>query len=151
MRALFSGSSYSQAQKCPGSVVLPQVGADVPAAASGSAQHQHFAERAQLGVERAFERLDLVAQAWDLSEDSAAIFAALCRRFTWVPPEGAVVELPLGLYADGRVRRVVGGRGSYEGPDGLLFPGTLDVMWAEPDPLVIDASGAPRCPESSVL
>ena len=147
-----SGSKLGLARLCPGSTALPHGASLNPAAAMGSAIHEHLADRVQIGVPAAFARLNEVAAAWELDEDETRILAARCRAFTFGIPEHALVEVALALRADGAVVRAVGGRGEYEVPAGTILPITVDAIWAEPYPLLIDQdTGAIDCPEGSVL
>lgn len=135
MKALVTGSSLGHAEKCAAAAVLPRVGTDIPQAAFGSAGHEHVQMRAELGVDAAMEQLPQVAARWKLTEAQTGALTALCRKFEWVPPRGALAEVALCLMEDGSVRRIKGGRGQYDLPEGGLFAMTLDVMWTEPAPL----------------
>ena len=146
-----SGSRLPLLAACAASCALPRFPSDNPAADVGSALHEHMADRIGLGLSGALERLDTVASKWRLDEKMAGIFRARAMHFDWIPPKGALPELALGLFEDGHVERVKGGRGSYVTPAGCLVPLQLDVMWAEPAPLYRDSNGAVRCPPGSVL
>ena len=147
----FSGSSYSKAHHCPGSTALPKGAFENPKADPGSALHEHLADRVNLGTKGAFSRLQEVALAWELDEDETRIFEARCRTFTFQPPQGALAELPLCLLADGSVVRVEGARSVYQAPPTAILPITIDVIWSEPEPLVVGEDGSVTCPAGSVL
>jgi hypothetical protein len=146
----FSGSSLALARRCPASSVLPKAHWSSPAAAMGSAIHEHLADRVSLGLEDAFARLPEIAKRWELVDEVARIFFARCRAFKYTPPAGAVAEFALGLNLEGAVRECVGARGEYAVREGTILPLTLDVMWAEPEPLVL-VDGVQVCPVGSVL
>jgi len=147
----YSLSALGRGDACPGSGLLPQVRSQADAASMGSAQHGHLHMRAVIGVDEALRRLPEVAARWGLSEEDASILAWRCRQFEWSPPTGAIAEVALALFEDGSVARVKGARGEYEAPPGTVTAGTIDVLWAEPDPIVIGSDGAPMCPPTSTL
>lgn len=139
---------------CPAAAVLPQIHTTNPAAQLGSAIHEHLEMRARWGREAAFESLPLVSQNWHVELE---FLASRCRRFTWQPPDGALAETPL-AWVLGGAAPITGGRGHYyddaAAPSGLppwWGPGTIDLMWAEPEPLILSASAPPRCPPRSTL
>ena len=150
MAHYFSGSGYNLARLCPGSTAQARIGSTNERADSGNAIHQHLDDRVKLGLQAALDLLPQRLHRWELNEDDAAFVTARCRRFTFVPPAGALSEVPLCLVADGSVVSCVGGRGEYEVPEGGVLPATLDVMWSEPEPLKV-VDGVPRCPQGSVL
>jgi hypothetical protein len=122
----------------------------------GSALHEHMRDRIALGITPALVRLPDIAKAWRLGEQERGIFEARARHFKWTPPDGAVPEQALCLFADGEVRAIKGGRGDYEMPEGALLPATVDVMWSEPEPLQYSPGTAlfpavAKCPPGSTL
>jgi uncharacterized protein DUF2800 len=150
MKALVTGSSLGHAEKCAAAPVLPRVRHDIPQAAFGAAGHEHLQLRAELGVDEAMRLLPDTCARWKLTEQQTGALTAMCRRFEWVPPRGALAEIPLCLMADGSVRRLSeGGRGEYELPEGGLFAMTVDMLWGEPSPL--PRTSPPRCNPSSTL
>lgn len=132
---------------CPGSASLPRVASVGPAAAFGNATHEMLSRRGGGYNDHSdFDVARLVA-TWDLADSQAADLAFLARSLRLPVPAGALAEVPLGYFADGSVRRVVGARGEYEDAPGLLLPGTIDAMWAEPEPLRVQWC----CPPGSTL
>lgn len=151
IRTYTSLSSLPLAMKCQASQALPVVRSIGSADKIGSALHEHGCDRARLGMDGALERLDQIAELFDLGEEERGIFIARARGFNFNPPRGSVAELALCYLEDGSVVPVKGGRGSYENlPDGALLPGQIDLFWAEPEPLFIE-NGRPRCPPNSIL
>lgn len=148
----FSGSSADLVHHCAASLVLPRAKTNSPAATMGSAIHQHLHERnpSIFGPERACERLGAVAKTWDLNEVETEIFAARCRGFQWVPPEGCFTEQPLALMQDGTVEPVAGARGEYAARPSTVACATIDAFWSEPTPLR-RRTPVPQCPEDSIL
>jgi hypothetical protein len=146
-----SGSRLPLLDACPASCALPQFPSRNEEADLGNAIHEHLAERVGLGISLAVERLDLIAAKWQLNEKLTGIFRARCISFEWTPPRGAVPEFALGLFEDGSVKQITGGRGKYPSLQGLILPLTLDIMWAEPTPLYRTADGIVRCPTGSIL
>lgn len=135
--ALFTGSSWGRVRVCPPSAALPRIRTVNEMAATGSAGHEHLALRATQGVAVAVELLDETIQRWRLDDKSAAILKARYMRFEWSPPRGAHAEIPLCLCEDGTVQRVRGGQGEYHDlPNGGYYALTIDIMWAEPQPLI---------------
>lgn len=151
-RYLFSGSMLPLVGKCAPAGVLPRVARIGDRDRMGSALHEHARDRLVLGLDGALARLPEVAAAWHLDETEESIFRARAYGFEWTPPRGALPEIALCLCEDGRVEIVKGGRGQYEDlPADALIPTQIDIFWAEPEPLYRDASGAVRCPPTSVL
>ena len=99
-----------------------------------------------------------LAAMFELDADDAGRLAFLAAHLRLPVPPGALAEVPLGYWPDGSVRRVEGGAGSYR-DDGQILSGTIDAMWAEPEPLwTMDGmtdrgGGAPSwcCPGRSTL
>lgn len=169
--AVFTGSTWTRVDRCPPSAILPgQVRSESERADVGSAIHEHMALRTTVGVAVAVEQIEATARRWNLDEKAASIFRARCLHFEWSPPRGAIAEMPLCLCEDGSVHVAQGSRGKYAGlPRGAYFALTLDIMWAEPAPLVLahcEGCGAPtagkchackivaappQCPEDSTL
>jgi hypothetical protein len=151
-RAIASGSSLGRVMVCPPSALLPRVDHE-GTNKGGNALHDHLRDRAVLGIEAAMDRLERVAEDWRLDDTESSIFFARARSFEWVPPRGAGAEIALALHEDGEVRRAEGGRGRYDLDASAIFPATIDVMWAEPAPLLWpdDRHGAPACPPESTL
>lgn len=157
----FSLSTLGHARICPGSAVLP--GFDSVGGACGSAIHDGASVRVREGERAMLDMLPDICAYWNLSEVETAIVTARLRSWTPTIPDGALSEVPLGLFADGSVRVVRGGRGDYERENGLILAGTLDLLWSEPEPLDVtwccggDGCGcnglplAARCPPGSVL
>ncbi|WP_438029112.1 hypothetical protein [Sorangium sp. So ce233] len=132
---VFTLSGASRAALCPGSMALPTTPSASQASDVGSAGHEHTQIRLERGLDAADAAFPEIAEAWELSSRERAVLRA--RLYSWEPPvgPGPLCEVPLALLEDGTVRRVKGGRGSYAAEDGILFAGTLDVAWAEPEPL----------------
>jgi hypothetical protein len=152
MKALVTGSSIDQTDRCPPSAVLPKAGNLSRAMDKGSAVHEHMEDRRRLGVDEALHRLPEVARHWQLSEQDRGFFYWLCRKIEFMPPRGSLPEQALCLMADGTAKTIDGGRGSYELPgDGSLLPMTIDLMWAQPVPLRRGADGGVECPPDSIL
>lgn len=145
MRPLTTLSSLQLAAICPGSAALPKRRWHSARADLGSALHEVQEVRA-LG--RAPD-VDAIAHRWGLDVDGAEEFTALAETFRPAIPAHSLAEVALGYFEDGSVHRIVGGRGTYVGADGLLLAGTLDVMWAEPRPFGIGIGV--ECHEGSVL
>ena len=148
-----SASGLQHIAACPGSAALARAGHVTRAADKGTAGHEHMRMRAELGVDDAVAQLDELFARYDLDEQDAHWLKRRLMRFEWSPPVGAVCETSLCLMHDGSVRRVEGGQGSYPDlPAGAVLPGQIDLMWAEPAPLVWDmGEERPACPENSVL
>lgn len=148
---LQSLSSLERAEHCPPSAVLMHFDGASEPADEGSAIHEHMHMRAALGVDEAMARLPKVLAKWGVTGDRARIVAWRCRSFTWSPPRSALGEVALGLRRDGTVVRVKGGRGKYDlDPKEFITAGTIDLLWAEPEPLIIRGDEI-RCPTNSVL
>lgn len=151
-RYLFSGSMLPLVAKCRPAGVLPRVGRIGDRDRMGNALHEHARDRLLYGIDGAVERLGAVAQAWHLDEREESIMRARAMGFEFTPPRGAMPEIALCLCDDGRVEVVEGGRGVYERlPEGGTLPTQIDIFWAEPLPLYLDAAGRVRCPPDSVL
>lgn len=146
-----SGSALSTAVKCAASLVLPRIlGVSVSAGRIGSALHEHIRHRNLYGVAAAVDMLPELATRFDLDEDEEALFIARAKAFEWSPPRGAVAELALCLFEDGRVEAVHGGKGSYDLPPDALIPAQIDLFWSEPEPLFRDGDRM-VCPPGSIL
>jgi len=152
-----SDSSLPMGKKCLGSVALERVRRTNEKAEIGTAVHKHMEVRAELGVYRALELLDETIDAFGLSEFNANMAKAKCKKCEYEPPAGAIAEVALAWRIDAEdgsaeVVRVRGGQGQYELPEGVGCPGTVDLIYSEPDPLFWDEeTGNPVCPENSVL
>lgn len=146
-----SGSALGLAVKCSASAVLPRVlGLSGEPARIGSALHDHIRHRNIYGVAAALEMLDQLAVAHELSEDEAELFKVRARAFEWSPPKGAIAEVALCLFDDGRVEVVRGGKGQYEKIPGALVPTQIDLFWSEPEPLR-RVGDRIVCPPGSIL
>lgn len=146
--AVFSDSTAHRVEHCAAAAVLPGFDSTNAKARLGSAFHEHRELLVTLGYRRAFRALTAIAAKWDVERLPLARMAAGC---TWAPPQGSLVEVSLACLPDGSVVQVEGGHGSYPDlPQGAFAPGQLDVMWSEPDPLVM-VGGRPTCPVGSVL
>ncbi|HWA29047.1 MAG TPA: PD-(D/E)XK nuclease family protein [Lacunisphaera sp.] len=143
-----SASSAHRVDLCPPSAVLAQVEHESEAADSGSALHEHITDRARLGVDDAVARLDAVMAKWNLSPREAAVLRSRLVKFEWSPPAGALTEIRLALMQDGTVRRVPPEARHYPGS---VITGQFDVLWSEPEPLIVSEDGTVLCPEGSVL
>lgn len=152
-----SGSSLQRCSACPGSAALPRWGAVNVRADMGSAFHDHLRDRSLYPIDDAMHRIAEHAARWGLDDKLAGILAARARAWDWTPPPGAMGEVALGLFADGTVEVVTGGRGSYaarpERAADLRVATRIDMFWAEPHPLLPPSApgAAPRCPSESLL
>lgn len=146
-----SGSGLNSAINCAASAVLWKVlGTAHSATTIGQALHEHIRQRNLYGVQEAMELLPILAQRFGLDDDEASLFIARAKAFEWSPPRGAVAELPLCLFDDGRVEIVKGGKGVYDLPSDALIPSQIDLFWSEPTPLYVDGDRI-VCPPDSVL
>lgn len=148
-----SDSSLPTVTKCIGPAVLRRANRINAAAVMGTAIHKHHELRAKVGVEMALAMLDETLDEFELSDMHASIARARCRNSTFEPPLGCGAELALAWRIDGdeaEVVKVRGGQGSYELPDGVGAPGTIDLIYAEPEPLQWDR-GQATCPPDSTL
>lgn len=143
-----SGSALPRIEVCPPSAALPQVGSTSEAADAGSALHDHIRHRAELGLDDAVARLEETMARWGLSETEAAFLRSRLMKFEWCPPHGSICEVRLALMPDWSVTRVPAEQRFVEG---TLFTGQFDVVWAEPEPLIVNEDGSVLCPERSTL
>lgn len=148
---LQSASRQPLLMKCIGSSVLPRVASESRAADVGTLKHEHLELRNKRGLDEALAAMTTIGARLGLPDRDVAIATALMRRFTWMPPKGAVSEIALCLMSDGRVVRVDGGQGDYDVPDGAMLPGTIDLIWSEPEPLIVHEDGRIECPKGSLL
>lgn len=157
---LFTASSASRSEKCLGSGLFNPMRVSTSEGAFGSAGHESLYHRAILGVDEAMARLPSVCERWGLSEQQTGILTARLRKFAWSPPPASVGELSLALVVEevnGAVRttravRSKGGKGRYDdAPEDAVTAGQLDIMWAEPSPLVRGDGGRILCPPESTL
>lgn len=146
-RFLLTLSGLQQADVCPGSVVLPRFGSVGTKAAVGSAVHEYNALLGEQGREAADAAADDIADFWGLAAKDRAIYFAKCRSLDLQIPDGAQYEVPLCMRADGTVQPVTGGHGEYDAPDDAIVAGTLDILFATPEPLLDDR----WCSPDSVL
>ena len=146
-RAVLTLSGLQQASVCPGSAVLPRIGSTSTKADIGSALHEFNAIRGEHGKMAADEQGDAIADRWSLEGKDRAVFFARARSLDLGIPDGALFEQPLCLRADGTVEPITGGRGEYHVPDDAIVAGTLDILFATPEPI---QDGA-WCPRDSVL
>ena len=148
-----SDSGLPIIKKCIGSGALQRAQSTNPAAIMGSAIHKHHEQRAHLGVQMAIAMLDETIDEFELSEVHASIARARCRNSTFEPPRGSGAEIALAWRIDGEQAEVVkvrGGQGSYHVPTGVGAPGTIDLIYAEPEPLLW-SHGQATCPRGSTL
>ena len=146
-RAILTLSGLQQASLCPGSAVLPRIGSTSKKADIGSALHEYNATRGEQGKQVADERADDIADRWGLDGKDRAVFFGRARSMDLGIPDGALFEVPLCLRADGTVEPVKGGQGAYMAPDDAIVAGTLDIIFATPDPI----EDGTWCPRDSVL
>lgn len=146
-RAILTLSGLQQAAICPGSAVLPRIGSTSVKADIGSALHEVNATRGEHGKQMASGQCDTIADRWNLEGKDRAIFFARARSLDLGIPEGALFEVPLCLRADGSVEPVTGGQGAYNVPDDCIVAGTIDILFADPDPI----QDGLWCPRGSVL
>lgn len=146
-RAILTLSGLQQASLCPGSAVLPRIGSTSKKADIGSALHEYNATRGEHGKQVADERADDIADRWGLDGKDRAVFFGRARSMDLGIPDGALFEVPLCLRADGTVEPVTGGTGNYMAPEDTIVAGTLDILFATPEPI---QDGA-WCPRDSVL
>lgn len=145
-------SALPHYSKCPGAAALVRIDSDNEPARMGNAIHHHMELRVSLGLDLAIAALLETAEVHGLDETASAIFVARCRSFKWLPPAGALSEVPLVMWEDGDVTRIEGGKGKYRiDRPYQLPPGTIDIMWSEPEPLDVTDPEHPRCPPGSVL
>lgn len=138
--------------KCVGAAALQRIDSDNEPARMGNAGHHHMRLRGSHGVDYAVEQLRATAERFGLDEAATDVLIARCLKFEWCPPAGALTEVPLVMLMDGRVVRTKGGQGKYELAEPFkLSPGTIDVMWSEPEPLDMSDPERPRCPPGSIL
>lgn len=140
---------------CPGSVVLPQF-QHVGTSAGGSALHQYLDVKVRRGAAAAEREIVDIAERWELDDGEREEFERTARRFEPSIPEGAISEVPLVMLADRTVQLVVGARGEYDAPPDAIIAGTIDLLWSEPDPLIVERDGDGRvvsacCPRGSVV
>lgn len=146
-RAILTLSGLQQAAICPGSAVLPRIGSTSAKADIGSALHEYNAARGEQGKQAADEQADDIADRWNLEGKDRATFFARARALDLGIPDGALYEVPLCLRADGTVEPVTGGRGEYMAPEDAIVAGTLDILFATPEPI----QDATWCPRDSLL
>jgi hypothetical protein len=153
-RAYVSGSALNGVNACAGSAALPKIAHTGAKADAGSAFHDHARDRTTMTPGDAAARIAEHAERWRLDEVSASILAARARSWEWQPPPGTLSEVALGLFEDGSVHLVTGGRGTYQAipphhHNALRVATRVDFFWAEPHPLV--AGRPPQCPPGSLL
>jgi hypothetical protein len=146
-RALLTLSGLQLAASCPGSAVLPRIGSTSAKADMGSALHEYNAVKGEHGKHAANDQADEIADRWNLEGKERAMFFARARSLDLGIPDGALHEVSLCLRADGTVESAVGGRGEYMAPDDAIVAGTLDILFATPEPI----QDATWCPRDSVL
>ncbi len=152
-------SGLQHVAACPGSVSIPRIQrAGGSASALGSAIHELIETTIAPVADAPPEvNAEIIALARGLATDDAGRLAFLASNLRLPIPAGALAEVPLGYWSDGTVRRVTGGAGSYE-DEGQILSGTIDAMWAEPEPLTPGYSRYratdpwdPMCPPGSTL
>jgi len=153
MLSKWSDSFLPLLAKCLGPAVLARIDHTNVKADSGSAIHRHLELRAEVGYEAAMAGLEQTIAEYGLDEVEASIAAARCRHFTWTPPPGAIAEIALAWdeLDDYEVKPIRGGQGKYAVTDYLRAPGTIDIIFSEPEPLILTEGGQPICPKGSVL
>jgi len=120
---------------------------------AGHAIHAQLDARVKFGPAQAFAMIDEIVDEYDLPEIEAEIAKARCRSFEWNPPAGSGSELGLAWQVEGTKCKPVlvkGGAGSYTLPEGVGSPGTIDLIFSEPEPLIWE-NGLATCPKGSVL
>lgn len=145
---MFSASSAQRVEVCPPSEVLAQVMNVSEAADQGSAGHEHMHLRGTVGVDAAVGLLDETLAKWNVEERDAAFLRSRLLKFEWSPPKGAAMEIRLALMPDFTVKRVPAELRFFPG---AIFTGQFDVMWSEPQPLILKPNGLLVCPPGSVL
>lgn len=151
-------SKLALIDRCSGAAALPWVREmDVPGSAVGHALHQVQEHRTRDGS----ADLDAIAERWELTEADRGRFFYLATRCRPEIPAGALAEVSL-AYESGVVLAIPNPDRShtYDAP-GAELCGTVDVMWAEPEPIKnnrVPAWMAPPwpplrhwCPPGSVL
>lgn len=155
-----TSSELSRLAKCPPSATLEHFDEEGEPAVKGSAGHEHFEDRAAIGVEAAMARLPELARKWfGNDEREAAFFMARMRKLEWCPPKHAFGEVALAMLEDGSVERTIGGKGYYPEllPGGRLYgkailAGQTDTFWADgAAPLDLSDPAHPKCPPRSIL
>jgi len=146
-RAILTLSGLQQAAICPGSAVLPTIGSTSTKADIGSALHEYNAIKGEQGKHAADEQAAAIADRRNLEDKDRAVFLSRARSLDLGIPEDALYEVPLCLREDGTVEPVAGGQGVYMAPDDAIVAGTLDIMFATPDPI----QDGTWCPRDSVL
>jgi hypothetical protein len=145
-----SGSAAPLANKCAAAFALPRIQHGGGKERIGSALHDHYRDRAVMPIDDAMRRLPEIAVSYELDEKETSIFISRARHFEFMPAPGALAEVALGLYEDGHVEIVRGGKGRYTGRPGLRIATRIDLFWAEPKPLYRDGDRV-LCPPESVL
>lgn len=145
-----SDSRLPLLSKCLGSVVLRGFGNTGPKADMGSGIHAHMEDRARFGLETALARLEQTMSEFDLDDKERDIAIARCRHFTFLPPSGSIAEVALAWNTLGGVVEIEGGKGVYATIEDVGGPGTVDLIFSEPNPLTVQFD-RPRCDEDSVL
>lgn len=148
-----SDSKLPMLSKCIGPAVLVTTRSVSGKATIGTAIHRHLELRAMKGVVSALAMLDETIDEFDLSEIEVAIAKSRCRSFRFEPPRGAGAELALAWRIDGdsaEVVKVRGGQGEYALPANVWAPGTIDIIYAAPEPLLWQ-DGRATCPDVSTL
>lgn len=154
-RVLVTGSSFHRARICAGSAVLPRVPNVGLAASIGNATHD-WIDRAvsEWASIRGLGPVDDIADRWELWGEARDTFLRYVRGLGEPPvPAEGLTEVSLGLFEDGHVEQIRGGRGEYDGPEELLFALTIDSLWPETDgkPAHFDWDVNPLAPEGSTL
>lgn len=154
-RVLVTGSSFHRARICAGSAVLPRVPNVGLAAAIGNATHE-WIDRAvsEWTHVRGLGPVEDIADRWELWGEARTTFLRYVRGMGGPPvPAEGLTEVALGLFEDGRVEQIRGGRGEYDGPEDLLFALTIDALWPEVDgkPAHLAWEAAPVAPEGATL
>jgi hypothetical protein len=146
-RAILTLSGLQHAAICPGSTVLPRIGSTGTKSDMGSALHEYNAISGEQGKHAADTLLDDIADRWNLDGKDRASFVARAKSLDLGIPDGAMYEVSLCMRADGSVETVRGGRGDYQIPEDAIVAGTLDIIFATPEPIQDES----WCPRDSVL
>ncbi|HVE12044.1 MAG TPA: hypothetical protein VNI01_01500, partial [Elusimicrobiota bacterium] len=146
-------SGLGHVAACPGSAALPRIRREgTRGAPIGHAIHELAAHRVEGSGSRDGSDYDVsrLAAAHSLDADDAGRLSFLAAHLRLPVPAGALAEVPLGYFPDGSVRRIDGGAGEYTDA-GQLLSGTLDAMWAEPEPIVTHEQFWPMVVDGSTL
>lgn len=144
---------------CPGSLSLPhQRRVSGPAATLGTAIHGWIAGHVTAPDLPSVTDPAILAEFFDLAPDDAGRLAFLAEHLRLPVPPGALAEVPLGYFPDGSVRRFTDDEMAAAHAAGLRYrdvgqwlSGTLDAMWAEPEPLTCEIDELAFCDPDCTL